>query len=133
VDGANVVGARPDGWWRDRGAAARRLADGLARLAAAPGTTELPGQLVLVLEGAARAGVPAGAGADRGLIVVHAPGEGDDHIVEQARTRPDPVLVVTADRGLRARVEAAGASTAGPGWLWRLIDGAGDGPPPGPS
>ncbi|TVT38726.1 NUDIX domain-containing protein, partial [Amycolatopsis rhizosphaerae] len=33
VDGANVVGSRPDGWWRDRPAAAERLRDRLALLA----------------------------------------------------------------------------------------------------
>ena len=34
VDGANVVGSRPDGWWRDRAGAAVRLHDELAKLAA---------------------------------------------------------------------------------------------------
>jgi nucleoid-associated protein YgaU len=33
VDGANVVGSRPDGWWRDRAGAAVRLHDELAGLA----------------------------------------------------------------------------------------------------
>ncbi|HEY1671416.1 MAG TPA: hypothetical protein VGG50_01775 [Streptosporangiaceae bacterium] len=33
VDGANVVGSRPDGWWRDRAGAAVRLHDNLAKLA----------------------------------------------------------------------------------------------------
>ena len=33
VDGANVVGSRPDGWWRDRAGAAVRLYDELAGLA----------------------------------------------------------------------------------------------------
>ena len=32
VDGANVVGSRPDGWWRDRPGAARRLAGRLVAL-----------------------------------------------------------------------------------------------------
>jgi len=30
VDGANVVGSRPDGWWRDRAGAARKLAGKLS-------------------------------------------------------------------------------------------------------
>lgn len=30
VDGANVVGSRPDGWWRDRAGATARLRDQLA-------------------------------------------------------------------------------------------------------
>jgi len=108
VDGANVVGSRPDGWWRDRPAAARRL---LATLAAG---VPLPGEVVLVLEGAARAGVPAGR-VD-GVRVVHAAGSGDDAIVDLVRAaRPDrEVTVVTADRGLRERVTALGAAVAGP-------------------
>jgi hypothetical protein len=57
VDGANVVGSRPDGWWRDRAGAAVRLYDNLARLAArgAPGLPAEDLSLVLVLEGAAKA------------------------------------------------------------------------------
>jgi hypothetical protein len=109
VDGANVVGSRPDGWWRDRAGAARRL---LTELAAAP---PWPGEVVLVLEGAARAGAPEGtAGTVR---VVHAAGSGDDTMVELVRAAaPDrAVTVVTADRGLRERVTALGATIAGPG------------------
>ena len=30
VDGMNVIGSRPDGWWRDRPAAMRRLAGELS-------------------------------------------------------------------------------------------------------
>ena len=112
VDGANVVGSRPDGWWRDRAGAARRLWDGLT---AADLSYD---EVVLVLEGAARPGVPAGR--EDGVLTVHAPRSGDDAIVEEARTRSGDgweVTVVTADRGLRARVEAAGATTVGPSWL----------------
>lgn len=107
VDGANVVGSRPDGWWRDRPGAARRLAERLA--AGVP----LPGELVLVLEGAARRGVPEGD--ESGVRVVHAAGSGDDAIVDLvAAASGRPVTVVTSDRGLRARVAALGAATVGP-------------------
>jgi predicted RNA-binding protein with PIN domain len=113
VDGANVVGSRPDGWWRDRGAAARRLHEQLS-------TAVLPSEeVVLVLEGAARRGVPAGY--DGRLRTVHAQGPGDDTIVEAVKAQADvgnsDVTVVTADRALRDRVEAAGASTVSPSWL----------------
>ena len=75
VDGANVVGSRPDGWWKDRSGAAARLHD---RLVASPG---LASQVVLVLEGRARGGVAEGlTGA---VEVVHAGGEGDDTIVAE--------------------------------------------------
>jgi carboxymethylenebutenolidase len=127
VDGANVVGSRPDGWWRDRAGAARRLADGLAALAGGP---EAPARLVLVLEGAARRGVPAGDRA--GVEVVHAPGSGDDEVVRQVGLhlptghgeegpRGVDVVVITADRGLRARVEPLGARVLGPSALRRLL------------
>ncbi|TDC70074.1 hypothetical protein E1193_30120, partial [Micromonospora sp. KC606] len=52
VDGANVVGSRPDGWWRDRAGAAARLRDALAPLAAQGLPPELspPVEVVLVVE-----------------------------------------------------------------------------------
>jgi hypothetical protein len=106
------VGSRPDGWWRDRAGAARRLWE---RLAAVDLSED---EVVLVLEGAARAGVPAGE--EGRLRTVHAPGSGDDAIVEVAHARADAgcqVTVVTADRALRDRVEAVGARSVGPSWL----------------
>ena len=104
IDGANVVGSRPDGWWKDRPGAARRLH---ARLAAMLAARDL--EIVLVLEGAARAGVPEGGGT---LTVVHAPGSGDDEIVRQSVGAD---LVVTADRELRQRVSPV--PSTGPSWV----------------
>jgi predicted RNA-binding protein with PIN domain len=112
VDAANVMGSRPDGWWRDRAGAAARL---VAQLASA----DVPhDELVVVLEGAARAGVPSGR--DGALVTVHAAGSGDDTIVAEAEARVRDgrqVAVVTADRALQARVEAAGATVVRPSWL----------------
>lgn len=111
VDGANVVGSRPDGWWRDRAGAARRLRDALLPLAAA-GLPDLPPPLevVLVVEGKAR-----GVEDAEGVRVVAAPGAGDDTIVELvAAAGPRRTVVVTADRGLRERVTALGAEVRGP-------------------
>lgn len=120
VDGANVVGSRPDGWWRDRPGAAARLH---RRLLATPDLADL---VVLVLEGQARAGVPEGrTGA---VAVVHAAGEGDDRIVAEAAAATGPgtrVAVVTADRQLRGRVIALGAAVVGPD---RLISGLAEDP-----
>ncbi|MGW6916942.1 NTP pyrophosphohydrolase [Kitasatospora sp. NPDC054939] len=124
VDAANVVGSVPDGWWRDRRGAAQRLRDALVPAAEhglAPHADRAPGwsqggplEVVLVVEGAARgvAGVPR-------VRVVEAPGSGDDRIVDLvgAARSADPeraCLVVTADRGLRARVTALGAEVVGP-------------------
>lgn len=115
VDAANVVGSRPDGWWRDRAGATARLRDELTPIAAGglPGLPA-PVDVVLVVEGAARA-VPAVAG----IRVVPAAGCGDDAIVAlvAAECADRPCVVVTADRGLRARVGALGAAVRGPRWL----------------
>ncbi|MDJ0464221.1 NTP pyrophosphohydrolase [Streptomyces sp. H27-C3] len=111
VDAANVVGSVPDGWWRDRRGAAERLRDHL-RTYAEQGVPGHPGPLdiVLVVEGAAR-----GIDSVPGVRVESAPGSGDDRIVEVVvETGARPVLVVTADRELRRRVEAYGAQCAGP-------------------
>ena len=114
ADGANVVGSRPDGWWRDRAGAAARLHGQLT--AADLGYTEVD----LVLEGQARAGVPAGwEGQGR---TVHAPADGDTTIAELAMAAVadgEEVVVVTADRALVATVTDAGAQVMGPG---RLLD-----------
>lgn len=123
VDGANVVGSRPDGWWRDRAGAAERLA----------------AQLVAALDGGALDGLPTGGGpADRGaavdvlhlvlegqarsarmpahpgLRVVRAEADGDGAIVELVGSLAGAVTVVTADRGLRARLAVP---VVGPGAL----------------
>ncbi|MFJ8358338.1 NTP pyrophosphohydrolase [Streptomyces sp. NPDC093984] len=111
VDGANVVGSVPDGWWRDRRGAADRLRDRLVPLAA-DGLPGFPGplELVLVVEGAAR-----GVEAVPGIRVDAAPGSGDDRIVELVAEAGDrQVLVVTADRELRRRVTDLGAEVTGP-------------------
>lgn len=111
VDGANVVGSVPDGWWRDRRAAAERLRDRLVPFARS-GVDGLPGplELVLVVEGAARGVTPV-----PGVRVEEASGSGDDRIVELAASAGDrPCLVVTADRELRRRVQEHGAQVTGP-------------------
>ncbi|MFI6763172.1 hypothetical protein ACIBF5_28980 [Micromonospora sp. NPDC050417] len=115
VDAANVMGSRPDGWWRDRAGAAARLRDSLAEVTET-GLPDLPApiEVVLVVEGAAR-DVP---GRDR-VRVVPAPGSGDDRIVDLVREEAPGrrCVVVTADRELRSRVAALGAEVRGPRWL----------------
>lgn len=127
VDGANVVGSVPDGWWKDRPGAASRLLEQVSALAeggVSASLLDLPfarwwPRWTVVLEGEARAAADvAGTGA---LDVVRAPASGDDAIVESARAAVQagdgPVVVVTADRELRDRVETLGAIVHGPSWL----------------
>jgi len=113
VDGANVVGSVPDGWWRDRPAAAARLRDALAPVLA-DGLPDLPGpvDVTLVLEGRAK-DVPQ---AGNGVRIERASGSGDDAIVDLVRGEAVArrTIVVTADRGLRQRVLALGAEVRGP-------------------
>jgi 8-oxo-dGTP diphosphatase len=119
VDSANVVGSRPNGWWRDRAGAARdlrsRLESWRGRLLHDP-TDQLRvvTGVVLVVEGDAR----AVAGDVGGWVrVVAAPESGDDTIVDEVSSAiADGAypLLVTADRELRGRTPAA---IAGPTWL----------------
>ena len=133
VDAANVVGSRPDGWWRDRKGAAERLRDKLAALAKAGlHDTALEAaagrewswwpRIVLVVEGQARGIAPVDD-----VEVVQADTDGDSAIVQVVKDaragRPDDhVVVVTADRELRSRVDAEGAGVLGPGTLLTLLD-----------
>ncbi len=128
VDAANVVGSVPDGWWEDRAGAAARLLDRVTALAAAGMASAELGldfdrwwpHWTVVLEGAAR---DAAGSTSPAVEVVRAPGSGDDTIVEAAAAAVAaghaPVVVVTADRGLRDRVTALGDTVAvrGPRWL----------------
>ena len=127
VDVANVMGSRPDGWWRDRAGAAERLHAQIAALAASghpilPDETDPPG-FVLVLEGAARAAAAriSAEGPQARVRVVQADGSGDDAIAALACELPGRRFVVTADRELRRRCVAAGAAVLGPGWLIGLL------------
>ncbi len=114
VDAANVVGSRPTGWWRDRPGAARDL---VARIRTATREGQLDAPVVIVLEGQARDGAPPGT--EDGVEVVHARGGGDDTIVDvaAAAARDGAVTVVSADRGLAARVREDGATVVGPRWI----------------
>jgi hypothetical protein len=140
VDVANVMGARPDGWWRDRAGAARRLCLEVKALAGRPdGSAPDVAAWVLVLEGQAREAVALladelneldeglderGPGEPALVRLVSAPGSGDDAIVSvvaDAVARGETCLVVTADRELRRRCEELNSSVVGPGWLLRLL------------
>jgi hypothetical protein len=117
IDAANVVGARPTGWWRDRAGAARDFVSGV-RAATRDGRLDAP--VTVVLEGQARDGAPVGTADD--VEVVHARGSGDDTIVELVAAYDAPATVVSADRALGDRVRTHGATVVGPTWLLERLE-----------
>jgi hypothetical protein len=121
VDAANVIGSRPDGWWRDRPGAASSF---VAHVRAAMHAGRLAGPAVVVLEGAARRAVAEGVaeGVADGVTVMHASGSGDDMLISVAQEADYPVILVSADRELGRRAEAVGAEVVGPQWLIALLD-----------
>jgi predicted RNA-binding protein with PIN domain len=117
VDGMNVIGSRPDGWWRDRDGAVRDLVEGLDALAAG----DEP-QVVAVFDGR-----PIELKTRR-VDVRFAPRSGrnaaDDEIVRLVEGDPDPasLRVVTSDAALAERVRALGAEVEGAGGFRRRLD-----------
>ena len=103
VDAMNVIGAVPDGWWRDRPAALARLVDALA-------AHDFDEWVVVVADGRPVEDVPGGTRGD--VEVRYAgrsdPDAADDDIVALVRDlgadEDEPVTVVTSDRGLVARL-----------------------------
>jgi predicted RNA-binding protein with PIN domain len=120
VDGMNVIGSRPDGWWRDLDAAVVRLARCLAAWQAAEGE-----DITVVFDGRPPPGIDH---VDRGGVEVAFAGKGrsaDDEIVRRVGTDTDPgsLRVVTSDRLLAERVRAAGAGEViGSGGFRRMLE-----------
>ncbi|MBW3580752.1 MAG: RNA-binding protein [Actinobacteria bacterium] len=112
VDGSNVVGARPDGWWRDRPAAFARLAGELARYARDSGD-----DVTVVFDG------PPLDVDGHDVTVVTAPCA-DDRMVELASNDlyPSSFTAVTSDRDLAARLRRLGTDVTGSGSFRRLLD-----------
>lgn len=122
VDGMNVLGSQPDGWWRDRAAARRRLVGELAALHRRTGAP-----VIVVFDGRPQAG-EVEEGAAEGLDVRFAgggPGAADDVIAAMAAASTDPAAttVVTSDAGLRRRVEGSGVAVMGAGTFRRVLGG----------
>jgi len=106
VDGMNVIGSRPDAWWRDRHGAMVRLVELLGRWAAEAGE-----DVVVVFERPPEPPIESAA-----IEVAAAPraraNSADDEIVRRVEADRDPAhtRVVTSDRALAERVRAAGAT-----------------------
>jgi predicted RNA-binding protein with PIN domain len=106
VDGMNVIGTRPDAWWRDRHGAMVRLVGLLERFTAATGE-----DVTVVFEQP-----PSPPIVSTLVEVAHAPrarrDAADDEIARRLGADPDPgqVRVVTSDRRLADQARAAGAT-----------------------
>jgi predicted RNA-binding protein with PIN domain len=110
VDGMNVIGSRPDGWWRDRTGAMARLVSDLEAFAAATGE-----EVRVVFDGRER---DVGRQAAPHVGISFAPGGRDaaDHEIArlvEADDDPASLTVVTSDGALAQRVRAAGAQVVG--------------------
>ncbi len=121
IDGNNLLGSRPDGWWRDRRGAVHRL---VRTLVAHHGRTE--GAITVVFDGP-RDDEAAEVGRAGGITVEFAPGRrnaADDVIARMVSEDLEAatLTVVTSDRGLSARVRVAGAPVMGSGSFRRLIE-----------
>ena len=117
VDGMNVIGSRPDGWWRDRPAAMRDLARRLDEHARRTGD-----EVTVVFDGR-----PFDLDPD-GVTVVFAsrrgPNAADDDIVRMVEADEDPggLRVVTSDHALARRVAELGAEVVSSGAFRQLFE-----------
>ena len=110
VDGNNVMGSRPDGWWRDRRGAMQRLVATLDDLAARTGD-----EVAVVFDG-----------RERELQAVRAHVAFAPHADDAIAARAEPgVTVVTSDRELAGRAEARGAHALGAGAFLERLERSG--------
>ena len=106
VDGMNVIGSRPDGWWKDRGRAMAALVANLDRWAA-----QGHAGVTVVFERP-----PSPALTSAVIEIAHAAeaaaNSADDEIVRLVRAddRPHEIRIVTSDKALADRVRNLGAS-----------------------
>jgi predicted RNA-binding protein with PIN domain len=116
VDGMNVIGTRPDGWWRDRTGAMRALAEQLDRFAESTGD-----DVAVVFDGKPRE-IPARVRVS--FARRSGPNAADDDIARLAADddAPGELRVVTSDADLAARVRAAGGEVEGAGAFRRRLD-----------
>ena len=117
VDGMNVIGSRPDGWWRDRPAAMRDLVGELERFAEETGEP-----VTVVFDG--RPFELEGGAVDVRFASRRGPNAADDDIVALAEDDASPaeLSVVSSDADLARRVRDAGGSVVGAGEFRRRLD-----------
>ncbi|MEM9713321.1 MAG: NYN domain-containing protein [Actinomycetota bacterium] len=121
IDGNNVMGSRPDGWWNDPLGAAERLTQSVAVWCRGHDD-----DVTVVFDGRPEARLTTLAGGNLTIDFARRRGRNaaDDRIVELVGAADDPasLTVVTSDRGLRERLPAA-TSVVGAGTFRRRLDG----------
>ena len=118
IDGNNVFGSRPDGWWNDRGAAQCRFTQAVAEWCRTHGD-----EVVLVFDAPVTDRTADLGGGN--LTIVEAVRRGrdaaDDEIVALVDASPEvETRVVTSDRGLRGRLPA-GVEVVGAGRFAEMV------------
>jgi predicted RNA-binding protein with PIN domain len=119
VDGMNVIGSRPSGWWRDRPGAMRELVEELKTFA------EDTGEPVTVVLDGKPFELEGGDAVDVRFASRLGPNAADDDIAALVESDDDPadLSVVTSDGDLAGRVREAGATVVGAGSFRRRLDG----------
>ena len=118
IDAMNVIGTRPDAWWRDRHGAMVRLVDLLERWAAQEGE-----DVTVVFERP-----PSPPIRSTVIDIAYAPkpraNSADDEIVRILRSHAQPglVRVVTSDRLLAEQARATGATVEGADGFRRRLE-----------
>jgi hypothetical protein len=112
VDGMNVIGSRPTGWWRDRRGAMRELVEALGRL----------DEPVTVVFDGRPFELPSGDNVTVLFASRHGRNAADDDIAALAADSAQPVRVVTSDGELAERVRRSGAEVVGAGTFRARLD-----------
>jgi predicted RNA-binding protein with PIN domain len=129
VDGMNVIGSRPTGWWRDRPGAMRDLVEALEAFAGRTGDPvtvvfdgkpfELESRTVEVMFASRRG--PNAADDDIAALAEKTNARGHRPLADRD-DEPAGLSVVTSDGDLARRVSAAGATVVGAGDFRRRLD-----------
>ena len=118
VDGMNVIGSRPTGWWRDRPGAMRGLAGEVVAYA------ERTGDRVIVIFDGRPFDLDSSDGVEVRFATRRGRNAADDDIAALVESDDDPagLTVVTSDSELAGRVRAAGGEVIGASGFRRRLD-----------
>jgi predicted RNA-binding protein with PIN domain len=116
VDGNNVMGSRPDGWWKDRAGAARRLVEQIAEWASE--------DVLVYFDGAPHPEMPSPGHVEVRYATRRGRDAADDDIAAFVASdrSPSDLCVVTSDAELSRRIRQAGAEVVGARWLLDRLD-----------